>query len=173
MMNRDTMKIFRLSLFLLLLTAFGCETTHRTTGPDISIERKYSKILETNKENIINLKLYTFIDEWYGTPYKYGGKSKKGADCSGFTSVLYKEVYGKEVSGSSASIFTQCKPLSKKELQEGDLVFFRIDSKTISHVGVYLQNNKFVHATTKAGVMINDLNEEYYKKYFGGAGRTN
>ena len=165
--------IARAALFLFLLTTFGCGTTYPTISSDRSIERKYSKILQISKEDIINIKLYAFIDEWYGTPYKYGGKNKKGLDCSGFTSLLCKEVFGKEVSGSSASIFNHCRPVSKKELQEGDLVFFKIDSKVVSHVGVYLQNNKFVHATTKAGVMINDLNEEYYKKYFEGAGRTN
>ena len=67
--------------------------------------------------------------------------------------------------------------ISEKELKEGDLVFFTINSKPnakegqVSHMGIYLQNNKFVHATTKAGVMINDLDEEYYKKYFEGGGR--
>ena len=69
-------------------------------------------------------------------------------------------------------MYNQCKHISKQELQEGDLVFFRIDSKDISHVGIYLQNNKFVHATTKAGVMIDDLDEEYYKKYFISGGKT-
>ena len=72
--------------------------------------------------------------------------------------------------GSSASIYHQCSAISKDKLKEGDLVFFKIDSKEISHVGIYLQNNKFIHATTKAGVMIDDLNEEYYRKYFKGGG---
>ena len=63
------------------------------------------------------------------------------------------------------------KTVSKSNLEEGDLLFFKIDGDKISHIGVYLQNNKFVHATTKKGVMIDDLDEAYYKKYYYKAGR--
>jgi lipoprotein Spr len=150
----------------------GCAIKHHTKHrASNNIEKKYSKLLGVSKENISNKNLYAFIDSWYGTPYKYGGKTKKGIDCSGFTSILYKEVFEKKVGGPSSSIYSQCNQISKQELREGDLVFFKIDSKEVSHIGIYLQNNKFVHATTKAGVMINDLDEEYYKKYFWGAGR--
>ena len=136
-----------------------------------NIEEKYSHLLGVSKGNISDRKFYAFIDEWYGTCYQYGGKTKKGIDCSGFTIILYKEVFGKELSGTSSSIYNQCKKVSKEELKEGDLVFFKIESKDISHIGIYLQNNKFVHATTKAGIIINDLGEDYYKKYFTGGGR--
>ena len=98
-------------------------------------------------------------------------KNKNGIDCSNFTSTLYSNVYSKPLTGSSSSIFNQCKVISKNNLEEGDLVFFKIDGDNISHIGVYLQNNKFVHATTKKGVMIDDLDEEYYKKYYYKGGR--
>jgi len=166
------MKLFRFSYVLFLFAVFGCGTKHHAANSsNKNIEEKYSHLLGVNKENISDRKLYSFIDEWYGSPYQYGGKTKKGIDCSGFTSILYKQVLGKELAGSSTSMYDQCVHISKEELKEGDLVFFRIDSKDISHVGIYLQNNKFVHATTKAGVMIDDLNEEYYRKYFAGGGR--
>jgi lipoprotein Spr len=58
-------------------------------------------------------------------------------------------------------------------MEEGDLVFFKIEGNQVSHIGVYLQNNKFVHATTKKGVIINDLDELYYKKYYFKSGRIN
>lgn len=134
-------------------------------------EKKYAEILNVPVDQISNSKLYSFIDEWYGVPYKYGGCNKKGIDCSNFTATLYKDIYNKSVSGSSSSIYKQCKVISIKDLKEGDLVFFKIEKDEVSHVGIYLQNNKFVHATTKKGVMINDLNENYYKKYFFKAGR--
>lgn len=150
----------------------SCGTNRSTTSSSHkTIEEKYAHLLGVSKTNISDKKLYAFIDEWYGVKYKYGGKDKRGVDCSGFTSVLFKEVYGKSVSGSSASIYNQCQKISKKNLEEGDLVFFKIESKDISHIGIYLQNNKFVHATTKAGVMIDDLDEDYYRKYFESAGR--
>ncbi|MBI4946712.1 MAG: C40 family peptidase [Bacteroidetes bacterium] len=168
------MKLSRFTYILFLLIVFGCGTKHQATGGSSSknnIEDKYSHLLGVNKENISDRKLYAFIDDWYGTPYQYGGKTKKGIDCSGFTILLYKEVFGKELCGTSSSLYNQCKKISKEELKEGDLVFFKIESKDISHIGIYLQNNKFVHASTKAGIIVNDLNEVYYKKYFAGGGR--
>ncbi len=135
------------------------------------VKEKYATLLNIEEDKIENIKLYSFIDEWYGVPYKYGGKTKSGIDCSNFTSTLYSNIYNKSLTGSSSSIFDQCKTISKSNLEEGDLVFFKIDGDKISHIGVYLQNNKFVHATTKKGVMIDDLDEAYYKKYFYKAGR--
>ena len=135
------------------------------------IEKKYASLLNVKENEISNVKLYAFIDDWYGVPYKYGGKNKSGIDCSNFTATLYNTIYNKSITGSSSSIFNQCKAVPKSDLQEGDLLFFKIEQEGISHIGVYLQNNKFVHATTKKGVMIDDLDEAYYKKYFYKAGR--
>ncbi len=124
------------------------------------------------KENeITNIALYKFIDNWYGAPYKSAGKSKAGVDCSGFVSILCAQVFQKTVSGPSTAIFQSCNVISEKNLQEGDLVFFKINSDKISHVGVYLKNRRFVHASTHKGVMINSLDEAYYSKYFFKAGR--
>jgi cell wall-associated NlpC family hydrolase len=115
--------------------------------------------------------LLRFVDEWYGVPYKYGGKDKNGIDCSAFSSLLLLNVYGITAGGSAQGMYEQCKTVEVAELKEGDLVFFKIESKKVSHVGVYLMNNKFIHATTRKGVMINDLNETYYKKYFFAGGK--
>ncbi len=117
--------------------------------------------------------LYKFITEWYGVPYKYGECSKNGIDCSGFVNMLYQKIYDKSLERRSEDIFNkQCKKINRADVKEGDLVFFKIESKTISHVGVYLKNNKFVHASTKKGVIISDLNEPYYQKYFYAFGRV-
>lgn len=145
--------------------------SHSSASSASKIEKKYASLLNVKEDEISNVKLYAFIDDWYGVPYKYGGKNKSGIDCSNFTATLYNTIYNKSVTGSSASIFNQCKTVPKSDLKEGDLLFFKIDQEGISHVGVYLQNNKFVHATTKKGVMIDDLDEAYYKKYFYKAGR--
>lgn len=181
------MKLGRNSTLTIVLVLFtwilvSCHTQKHTTETDkeeknVSSEKNqklesiYAERLGVKPSEIRNNNLYAFIDNWYGVPYQYGGKSKKGIDCSGFVATLYKEVYKKDISGSSESIYEKCSTVSAKDLKEGDLVFFKIDQNRISHIGVYLQNNKFVHASTKKGVMIDDLNEPYYKKYFYKGGK--
>lgn len=118
-----------------------------------------------------NKKLFHFIGDWYGAPYKFGGCEKNGVDCSCFANILYKDVYGLRLERSSRDIYKMCDKIKTGDLREGDFVFFKMNSKDITHVGVYLSNNKFVHASTSKGVMVNDLNDTYYKKYFYSAGR--
>ena len=127
--------------------------------------------MAVNQSNVTNIKLYSFINDWYGTPYKYGGKTKSGIDCSDFVSVLQKEIYSRSVAPPSYSMYDQCKAIPQADLTEGDLVFFKIDSEKVTHVGVYLQNGCFVHASCSKGVMIDKLDENYYKKYFFKGGR--
>ncbi len=170
-------------MYFLLLLAYlfftSCGSTKKTTSTnekennssEKKIKSKYAELLNVKENKIENIKLYSFVNDWYGVKYKYGGKTKKGVDCSSFVSSLYNDVYDKPLNGTAASMFYQCKTVSKNNLTEGDLVFFKIDNDNVSHIGVYLQNNKFVHASTKKGVMINDLDEPYYKKCFFKGGR--
>lgn len=161
-----------ISVSLLLMNCHGEKHTTSSSGnADASLKKKYATILGVEEKEITNLSLYRFIDEWYGVPYKYGGKSKTGIDCSGFVSVLYSNVYKKTISGSAASLNDACEKVSEKNLQEGDLVFFKIESKTVSHVGVCLQNRHFVHASSHKGVIISSLDDAYYTKYFFRGGR--
>ncbi len=148
------------------------EATKEADSRSASVKEKYAGLLGVDAAQIRNEKLYSFINEWYGVPYKYAGKDKSGIDCSGFSSALYNSVYQKKLSPSARQQAEETKKIDTSGLKEGDLVFFDIGAGKISHVGVYLQNNKFVHASTKRGVIINDLNEPYYKKYFVRSGRV-
>jgi lipoprotein Spr len=111
------------------------------------------------------------VYDWAGTKYKYSGQSKKGIDCSGFVSQMYSDAYCVELKGGSRDIWTNVVPVYKECLQEGDMVFFKIKKDQISHVGIFLGNNKFAHASVRSGVIVSDLNEEYYKKRFFKGGR--
>jgi lipoprotein Spr len=147
------------------------DINRKSKGNYSALQTKYAGILGIDASSVNNTRLYSFIDDWTGTPYKYGGKNKSGIDCSGFTETLYSNVYEKTLTGSSRDLFEKCAVISKDNLQEGDLIFFKIESDKISHVGVYLSNGKFVHATVKKGVMISDLKEAYYVKYYYKGGR--
>lgn len=109
--------------------------------------------------------------DWLGTPYHFGGKSKNGIDCSAFVSQVFRKVFGITLLGSCRDIYQRCTTINKEELTEGDLVFFNIRGKYLSHIGIYLQNNKFIHASVHGGVIVDDLDSPYYKNYFYKAAR--
>lgn len=134
---------------------------------------KYSNELGFNIESITNPYLYDYVNEWLGTPYRYSGENKNGIDCSGLVCELYKSAYQKILTGSAKEIYEKSDPVKKENLKEGDLVFFKIKKGRISHVGIYLGSNKFAHASTSRGVIISDLDEPYYKRYYYKGGRLN
>lgn len=117
------------------------------------------------------VELYREVYSWLGVRYKYAGLTKRGVDCAGFVKNICNAVYGCNLAGSARDHFKRCVPIEREELQEGDLVFFKINQSQISHVGLYLGNGKFVHAAVHGGVMINDLSEKYYNKYYYISGR--
>jgi murein DD-endopeptidase / murein LD-carboxypeptidase len=176
-MKTGTAVFYSFFLSAMLLATPSCHNRKETSAADSNaasenaLKKKYANTLGVNPDDIKNHALYRFVDSWYGVPYLYGGKNKQGVDCSGFSCALYRDVYKKNMAGSAATLFTKCKAVKEKDLKEGDLVFFKIGSDKISHVGVYLQNNRFVHASTKRGVVISSLTEAYYQNYFFKGGR--
>jgi len=150
-------------------------TTQESDKPaddqDKSLVKDYlSQIMGVALSTTSNVKLFQFVYDWIGTPYRFGGSSKKGIDCSAFTKELYSKVFNLDIQRNSRDIFSMVSPVKKDELKEGDLVFFKIHSRSISHVGIYLGNNKFEHASNK-GVSINNLDDDYYSRYFYRGGR--
>lgn len=115
--------------------------------------------------------LYYQVYDWLGTRYKYSGNTKSGIDCSGFVNRMYESAYCITLNGGSRDIWKLVCPVEKECLQEGDILFFKIKKGQISHVGIYLGNNKFAHASVKSGVIVSDLGEAYYEKHFYKGGR--
>jgi lipoprotein Spr len=119
------------------------------------LQHKYAIILDTYIENIANLKLFNLIDDWWATNYCLGGTTKQCVDCSGFTGMLYREIFKANLPRTASEQYNALQKINRDELKEGDLVFFKASKRGhISHVGYYLCNNKFVHASTSNGVII-------------------
>jgi lipoprotein Spr len=136
------------------------------------LQLKYAVLLNAEVESLPNENLLTEVEDWYGTKYRHGGATKKGIDCSAFTMTVYEKAYCYSLPRTSREQYSLCKKISADELQEGDLVFFNIRGRGVSHVGIYLGNNKFIHASVSNGVMVSDLTENYYSRRFLGAGRV-
>lgn len=144
--------------------------TNKLEDPDNLASQYFSQVMGVAVDATSNLKLYKFIYEWIGTPYRFGGNTKNGIDCSAFAKTIYQKVFNTTILRNSRDIFSMVDPLGKDELKEGDLVFFKIKSRSISHVGVYLGDNRFAHSSS-GGVKISNLNEPYYSRYFYKGGR--
>ena len=146
--------------------------------PAFSIEQggplqfKYAIKMDVEVERLTNRNLYRFIESWWGAPYRMGGATQKGVDCSAFTQTLMSAIYGLQIPRTTSEQKAFSEVISQDELREGDLVFFNTRGRGVSHVGIYLQDNKFVHAASSGGVMISSLNEAYWHKKLISAGRV-
>lgn len=171
------MRFLRIVILLSIVLFIGsCHSSKDTAKTDTANEAsktvmsKYATLIGV-PEKELNKKLINFVDSWYGAPYKWGGAEKTGVDCSHLVCRVYKDVYNKKVAGTAVDLQKMSDNVKESKLREGDLVFFKIESEKISHVGLYIANNRFVHASVKKGVMINSLDDKYYKKYFYSGGR--
>jgi cell wall-associated NlpC family hydrolase len=106
-----------------------------------------------------------------GAPYRYGGSGPDAFDCSGLVAYAHGQV-GVAVPRTAAQQFAAATPVERRDLRPGDLVFFRLASRAVSHVGIYAGDNRFVHAPQSGGhVRIASLDDDYYRRHFVGAGR--
>ena len=168
-----------LKILLLTIILFICSCSgHKKAVNDYDdvynnsiIEKQYFKFREDDTSS----SLYDEINGWLGIPYKYGGNTKNGVDCSGFVCQIYKSVYHINLERNSSAIFYKnCKRIDKRDMKEGDLIFFstRKKSRNINHVGIFLKDDKFVHASSSKGVIINSLDKPYYQKNYICSGRV-
>ena len=143
-----------------------------TASRDSLTYRYYAQTLGLRLAFTENKDLLRSVTDWLGAPYSYGNNSRKGTDCSGFVTRVFREVYGITLQRSSRSMFTTTKHIAKAEMQTGDLVFFRRGRGPIYHVGIYLKDGKFAHSACNGGVMVSSLNQPYYHRNFYAAGRV-
>ncbi len=176
---------------ILLVMSIGCAGIQPkpifTSKPDKSSDNstEKSKINESglNAKKSYPAKLLDFdlirekfimeIENSLGIPYRLGGETPRGMDCSGFVKYIFQKTLDITLPRkvSALKIFGNHK--DRKNLQFGDLVFFNnIESPNISHVGIYLDSNQFAHASLSKGVIISSLDESYYNKRYAGARRV-
>jgi cell wall-associated NlpC family hydrolase len=138
-----------------------------------SLSYKYADKINVDPTDITNYALYQFIDQWYGTDYKWGGEDIDGIDCSAFSQKLYSEIYGLDLLRTARQQHRTCKRIRHPaDAAEGDLVFFHVKSWRVSHVGVLLKNDYFVHASRTQGVTISNLRDRYWRKRYASCGRV-
>lgn len=185
-MNPKKVKSMKKSLIFVLLVCFlsiakaqnsktttpNADSKTEVSDPDNLASQFFSQVMGVAVSATSNTKMYQFIYDWLGTPYRLGGNTENGIDCSRFAYKLYDKTFNTIIGNNSRNIFSMVNPVNKTELKEGDLVFFKIGSKSISHVGVYIGDGKFAHASTSKGVMISNLNEPYWQRYFFKGGRV-
>ncbi|MBS1645495.1 MAG: C40 family peptidase [Bacteroidetes bacterium] len=159
----------------LVLSSRSLEAQSRSLNPTIgnALQTKYASILSVFPEAICNLSLYNIIDDWYGVRYMLGGTTKAGIDCSAFVQMVYEKVFGINLVRTAIEQYEMTRVLPKiEDCREGDLVFFHTHGRRISHVGIYLMNKFFVHASTSQGIMISSLDDAYWHRKFACAGRV-
>jgi len=147
-----------LTAIVLSLALFGCSSTPQQSHYQAGVEQ-FSAQQRADLAELVE-----FYQRWQGTPYQLGGSSKRGIDCSAFTQQAYRDVFSRPLPRTTARQHTAGSKISTTELEPGDLVFFLPDSK-VRHVGIYLSDGRFMHASTSAGVTISSLASPWWQRH--------
>lgn len=159
---------FKLLLFILLILS-SCRPSARFSASKVGDKEEVQRTQNsTHKSSDLN----NFVKQWLHTPYKYGGMNRSGVDCSGFSSIAMRVVYDLMIPRTAQEQFKNGEKIRDSWRHPGDLVFFKnTRGHGIDHVGIFLGNNRFAHASESSGVVVSDLDEEYYRKRYAGARR--
>ena len=124
------------------------------------------KPYDFNKQAALQKILWGELEKWQGVPYKWGGNSKNGVDCSGLAVIVYKKLFGISLPRSTKEQVKAGIKISKKKIKPGDLIFFLSPNKG-RHVGIYLGNRRFTHASgAKKKVVISNIDRSYWRKAY-------
>ncbi|MDD1792158.1 NlpC/P60 family protein [Enterovibrio makurazakiensis] len=154
------------AIALACMSLIGCESTQSdhassSTGSFYNTNRPNSLAPVANPEQPFNLALIQYFEEWQGTPYRWGGASKRGIDCSAFTQQAYQAVFQHSLPRTTRQQVTKGSKTSLKSASFGDLIFFKTGSQRY-HVGIYIGDRQFMHASSSKGVMISTLDNPYW-----------
>lgn len=127
---------------------------------------------DEGKSSVDLEKMGKIIDSYLGVPYKLGGETKTGMDCSGLVVAVYRQYKGFKLPHETQKLFKLVKRVDREDLSYGDLVFFSDGYFGVSHVGIYLGGGKFVHSSPELGVVVSPLDEDYFRKRYAGARRV-
>lgn len=162
----------------ILLTSVSILTACSSSEPAKSKRQASSKIFHSAYYSDLSdpimaiSRLSEHQHEWKGTRYRLGGNSKSGVDCSGFMQITFRDLFGIDLPRTTKDQAKEGERISKSELRTGDLVFFNTGrGPNGKHVGVYVKNGQFLHASTKGGVIYSDLDSPYWSKAFWQARR--
>jgi len=172
-MNR-TFKFNTLYIGILLLAlAFSSCTSSKQLAIQKSKTAQLSRKLGFTVNRKDDLPLLEEVSRWLGTPYRYGGTTRTGADCSGFVGAVYKNVYHKSLQRTVVNIYNKdCQRIGKRRLKPGDLVFFSTYESGVSHSGLYLGDGYFISATSSCGVAVATMKNGYWHDRYVGAKRV-
>jgi lipoprotein Spr/probable lipoprotein NlpC len=154
------MKVLFVLVFILLLNACSSAPSR-----DINSTNNSKVTVTLDNATAVKIQLMQLYSEWKGTPYRFGGMSKRGIDCSGFVALGFQDKFGITLPRTTDEQRGIGQSVSKSQLREGDLVFFKTGWST-RHVGIYIGNHQFLHASTSQGVMISSLNNSYWKQKY-------
>jgi cell wall-associated NlpC family hydrolase len=165
---------------LLALTLWGCGSTAPrfrtvevpgTPGERRSPPRAERTYANLTPQGIHRDRLLLELAGYLGVPYEYGGTTKRGIDCSGLTQRVYQGALLPKLPRSTADQFRAGRPVEVESLMFGDLVFFNTTGTIPSHVGIYIEDDLFAHASVTNGVTFGSLEAEYYRERYVGARR--
>lgn len=156
-----------LTVIALILITVSCSTKKLQNSADSYVARQTSRPSNADE---IEKRIIEEYHRWKGTRHKMGGTGSRGIDCSGFVKAVYRNAFNIELPRTTKEQVKLGKPLAFKELQPGDLVFFKPPTYA-RHVGIFLSRLEFVHASKKKGVTISRIDARYWGKYYWTARR--
>lgn len=176
-MSKSRLYILILAILTMSVMLESCGSSRNTATPT-----RHGQIEKTKRHHKPGAKASHALADaligearsWLGTPYRYGGQERDGADCSGFVMQVFKAAANVALPRNSSAQYNYCEDLNRDELEVGDLVFFSSDRSggNIAHVGMYIGDDKMIHASSSRGVIESSLSLNYYINHYVGAGRV-